>query len=301
MKRVKIFSGTSNRPLAEKIAKDLNLTLSNLEVFVFPDGEKRVRVLDKVLDEDVIIVQSASNPTDENYMQLFFTIDALKRNGAKSITAVVPYFGYQRQDHIFREGENVSVKVIAGFLEKVGVNELIAVDLHSIKIKEAFNIPIAHLSALSIFAKTIKEKGWDKDSVLISPDMGGVRRIKILSEMLGNIPFAVIEKNRDLATGVVTADKIEGKISKRAIVVDDMISSGGTISIAAELLKKNGVEEIIVFATHPVFSKEAPKVLQESDVKSVYVTDTIFVPSEKRFPKLEILSVAEMIAASLKD
>lgn len=298
---MKIFSGTSNKPLAQKIAKNLGIALSDLEVFVFPDGEKRVRILDKVLDEDVVVVQSTSGPTDENYMQLFFILDGLKRSGAKSITAVIPYFGYQRQDHMFRFGEAVSVKVIAKILESLGLNKLIAVDLHSIKIKEAFNIPVTHLSALSVFAKTIKEKGWNENSAtLVSPDMGGVRRIKILSEILNNMPYAVIEKNRDLATGNVSAEKITGKIGKKAIIVDDMISSGGTIALAGEILKKNGAEEIYVFATHPVFSDKAPKILQESEVAKVYVTDTVFVPEEKRFPKLEILSVSEMIAESIK-
>jgi ribose-phosphate pyrophosphokinase len=296
-----IFSGTSNRDLAEKIAKNLNLQLSGLEVFVFPDGEKRVRVLDKVLDEDVVVVQSTSTPVDENYMQLFFIIDALKRGGARSVTGVIPYFGYQRQDHMFREGEDVSVKVIAEILDKLKLDKLIAVDLHTVKIAEAFRIPVIHLSALSVFAGIIKENNWIENSILVTPDMGGIRRIKILSEMLGNMPFAVIEKNRDLATGKVSAERIEGGTRKRAIIVDDMISSGNTIAIAAELLKKNGVEEIYVFATHGVFSDKAPKILQDSFVNAVYVSDTVFVPEEKRFPKLKILSVGKEIAAQLRN
>lgn len=299
---MKIFSGTSNKFLAQKIAKNLGITLSNLEVFVFPDGEKRVRILDKVLDEEVVVVQSTSTPTDENYMQLFFILDALKRAGAKSATVAIPYFGYQRQDHMFREGEAVSVKVVAKILENLGINKLIAIDLHSIKIKEAFDNPVTHLSALSVFAKIIKEKGWDKDSVtLVSPDMGGVRRIKILSGMLANMPYAIIEKNRDLVTGTVSAEKITGKINKTAIVVDDMISSGRTIELAGKILRKHEVEKIYVFATHAVFSDQAPKILEASEAKKIYVTDTIFVPEEKRFPKLEILSVSSLIANALSD
>ena len=299
---MKIFSGTSDKSLAEKIAQNLSVGLSRLEVFVFPDGEKRVRILDKVLDEDTVVVQSTSSPVDENYMQLFFTIDALKRGGAKSVTAVVPYLGYQRQDHMFREGEDVSVKVIAEILDTIGLDKLITVDLHSIKIKEAFGIPAVELSALPVFAKVILEKGWRKDSaVLVTPDMGGIRRIKILSELLNNMPFAVIEKNRDLETGRISAENIEGKISKKAIIVDYMISSGGTIAVAADLLKKSGAEEICVFATHAVFSERAPKILQESGVNSVYVTDTVFVPGEKIFPKLKILSVSKLIANELGD
>jgi ribose-phosphate pyrophosphokinase len=130
--------------------------------------------------------------------------------------------------------------------------------------------------------------------------MGGIKRIKILSEMLNNMPYAVIEKNRDLATGSVTAEKIEGTINKTAIIIDDMISSGGTIAVASDILKKHGAEKIVVFATHPVFSEDAPKILQDSNAEKVYVTDTIFVPEEKRFAKLEILSVSEMIAQRIK-
>lgn len=295
---MKIFSGTSNKPLAEKIAKNLGIQLSNLEVFVFPDGEERIRILDKVLGEDVVVVQSTSNPTDKNYMQLFFILDALKRNGAKSITAVIPYFGYQRQDHIFREGEDVSVKVIAKILEKVELNKLIAIDLHSVKIEEAFNIPVTHLSALSIFANEIR--GMGNDIVLASPDMGGIRRIKILSGMLDNMPYLTIEKNRDLTNGKITMSEINGQVKKNVIIVDDMISSGGTIVMAADLLKKNGAENIYVFATHAVFSKDAPSILSNSSLKKVFVTDTIDIPKEKRFPKLEILSVSALIAESIK-
>jgi len=297
---MKIFSGTSNQFLAERIAGDLGTKLSGLEVFVFPDGEKRIRILDKVLDEDTVVVQSTSTPVDENYMQLFFIIDALKRGGAKSVTAVVPYFGYQRQDHIFREGEDVSVKMVAEILSKIGLEKVIAVDFHSVKIREAFAIPALELSALPLFAETIKEKALNRDAFLVSPDMGGIRRIKILSELLNNMPFVVIEKNRDLVTGVVSADKFEGQIGKKAIIVDDMISSGGTITVAADLLKKNGVGEVCVFATHAVFSEKAPKILQESGVNSVYVTDTVFVPEEKKFPKLKILSVSQIISDVIK-
>jgi ribose-phosphate pyrophosphokinase len=212
----------------------------------------------------------------------------------------VPYFGYQRQDHIFREGEDVSVKMVAGILSRMELKEVISVDFHSVKIREAFSVPAVELSALPLFAKTIKENGLDESSFLVSPDMGGIRRIKILSELLGGMSYVVIEKNRDLVTGTVSADKFEGQIGKNAIIVDDMISSGGTIAVATELLIAQGVSSISVFATHAVFSKEAPKILQESGVNSVYVSDSVFVPIEKMFPKLEILSLSQVIADKLK-
>lgn len=298
---MKIFSGSSNKPLAGKIAKLLKKELSQLEIHIFPDQEKRVRVLEKVLGEDAVIVQSTSTDADKNYIELFFIADALRRSGVKTIIVVIPYLGYQRQDHLFREGEAVSIDVIVKILKVVGVDKVITFDLHSTRIPEIFNIRIVHLSALSIFAEKIKEDHLDgDDTVLVSPDKGGIRRIKILSEMLGNMPYAVIEKNRDLATGKVTMDGIDGEVEENAIIVDDMISTGSTIVTAANLLKNKGAKNIYVFATHAVFSKDAPKILQNSSVSSVYVTDTIFVPEEKQFPKLEILSISEMIAKTLK-
>lgn len=299
---MKIFSGTSNQPLAQKIAEKFGLNLSPLEIYVFPDGEKRVRVLEKIVNEDCVVVQPTSPQPDKSYMELFFIVDALRRSGASKIRAVIPYLGYQRQDHVFREGEAVSLEVIATLLKWGGVDEVISFDLHSIKIPEIFKIKLNHLSALSIFAKEIKKMG--NNTVLISPDSGGIRRIKLLSSMLDNMSFAVIKKDRDLATGRVTMSGIEGESAswrkENAVIVDDMISTGGTIASASELLKKKGVKNIYVFATHAVFSDQAPNILSNSSLKKVFVTDTIDIPKEKRFPKLAILSVADEISKQLK-
>lgn len=298
---MKVFSGTSNKPLAERIAKALHTELSPLEMHIFPDGEKRIRILDSVVGQHTIVVQSTSTPADQHYMELFFIVDALKRNGAKSVTAIIPYLGYQRQDHLFREGEAVSLEVVIRTLEAVGVNKLIGFDFHTVRVPELFRIPVSHLSALSLFAQRIRQEGWGNgDTVLVSPDAGGIRRIKQLSELLEGMPYATIVKNRDLATGEVSADEIEGQVKKRALIVDDMISSGGTIISAANLLLRNDVEEIYVFATHPVFSDAATEVLQKSAAAGVFVTDSIDVPREKLFSKLTILSIAKMVAKEIK-
>lgn len=297
-----IFSGSASKELAEKIAKSLSLKLSPVEIFVFPDGEKRIRIKENVLDKDCVIVQSASIPPDENYMELFIMIDALKRSGAKSIKAVIPYLGYQRQDHIFRDGEAVSLEVIAEILTKVGMTELFSFDLHSPKIPDIFSVPVHHLSALPIFAEKIRKEFDLKDIVLVSPDMGGIRRIKMISEMLGNIPFAAIEKNRDLSTGEITDDGLNGDVKgKIAIIVDDMISTGQTMVEAAELLIEEGASRVFVFATHAVFAKDAGKLLQHSRIERVVVSDTIDVPAYNQFPKLEVLSISETAATALKN
>ncbi len=300
---MKVISGSSNKLLAEKIAKELNTKLTAVEIFVFPDKERRVRVLENVLDKDCVVIQSTNTPADQNYMELFFLVDSLKRSGAKSVTSVITYLGYQRQDHVFREGEAVSLKVVVETLEAVGVDKIITVDLHSIKIPEFFNIPIVHLSALSLFAEKIKELEKDlKKVVLVSPDMGGIRRIKILSKLLNNTSFATIEKDRDLATGIVSSKKMEGNVNgKTAMIVDDMISTGKTIVQAAKLLREKGAEKIFVFATHPVFSNDAKGNLEESLVEKVFVTDSVYVSKEKMFSKLEVLSIAKIIVENLKN
>lgn len=297
---MKLFSGSSNKPLADKIAKELDIAVSPIELHVFPDGEQRVMLKDSVTNKDTIVVQSTGIPTDTNYMQLYFIIDALRRSGAKSIAVVIPYLGYQRQDHVFREGEARSLEVVIRVMETVGATRFIAIDMHSIKIPEIFIKPINHLSALPLFAEEIKKLGCSKDdTVLVTPDMGGIRRIKILSELLGDMAYASVEKNRDLVTGELNVEIIHGHVKKRAIIVDDMISSGGTIVKACDLLSKKGVEEIYVMATHAVFSQDAPKLLQECKAEKIYVTDTIAVSDEKKFAKLEILSIASLIAQEL--
>ncbi len=239
-------------------------------------------------------------------MELFFIVDAAKRSGARSVTVVIPYLGYQRQDHIFRSGEAVSLDVVITALQAVGVTKVIALDLHSIKIPEEFSVPITHLSVLPLFAEKIKKLQSDSglqtttDCVLVSPDMGGIRRIEILSKLVENMSWATIVKNRDLSTGSVTSDEVQGVLAKRAFIVDDMISSGGTIDAACELLAKNGVEEMYVLASHAIFSDKAPQILQSSKAEKIFVSDTVFVPSEKRFEKLEIISISGMIATQLK-
>lgn len=297
-----IFSGSASKKLAGKIAKDLNLELSPVEIFVFPDGEKRIRIGKKVLGEDCIIVQSASIPPDENYMELFIMIDALKRSGAKSIRVLIPYLGYQRQDHIFRDGEAVSLEVIAEILARVGMTEAFSFDMHSPKIPEIFTVPMHQLSALPIFAERIKKDFNLQEIVLVSPDMGGIRRIKEISEMLGNIPFATIEKNRNLSNGEINDSGLDGDVrGKVAVIVDDMISTGQTMVEAAELLIEEGALKVVVFATHAVFAKDAGKLLQHSRIERVVVSDTIEIPAFNQFPKLEVLSISETAATALKN
>ncbi|MBI4080833.1 MAG: ribose-phosphate pyrophosphokinase [Candidatus Levybacteria bacterium] len=353
---MKLFAGSSNIPLASKVAEKLGLELSPIEHHTFPDGEQRIMLMEKVSNQDAVVIQSTGMPTDKNYMELYFIIDALRRSGARSVTVVIPYLGYQRQDHIFREGEARSLEVVIRFMEQAGGTKFIGFDFHSVKIPELFLKPVVSLSALPLFAEKIREiyglsrlshtendarraqnstssqfpsslserqltsKGKDKsqkelafssfasgqptallqDTVLVSPDMGGLRRLEKMSELLGGMTTVSIEKNRDLKTGAIDASTIHGTLKKRALIIDDMISSGRTIVQASEMLARNGVEEQYVFATHPVFSEDAPMILQGSQVQKVFVTDSIHVPEEKQFAKLSIISIAELLAEQLK-
>ena len=297
---MRIFSGSANEDLAKRIAESLNLSLSPREVFIFPDGERRIQIQVNVVNEHVVIVQPTSPPVDSHYLELCFLSDAAKRSGAKNVTAIIPYLGYQRQDHVFREGECVSLEVMVKMMEAVGIDRVITYDLHSIKIPEVFSIPVRHLSALPYFARKIRNEGWvDSETRLVSPDMGGLRRIKIISEHLDHMAYASIVKDRNTTTGEIKASGFEGEIKKRMLIVDDMISSGKTIAQAARLLTEKGAEEIYVFVTHAIFSKEAPEILQASEVRKIFITDSVFVPEEKLFDKLEIISIAPVIGTTL--
>lgn len=320
---MKIFSGSSNKPLAQNIAKHLGLELSPIELHVFPDGERRIKLNDSVVDEETVVVQSTATPVDQNYTELFFIIDALKRSGAGSVTAVIPYLGYQRQDHVFRDGEAVSLQVMIGILESLRIDKVIALDLHSIKIPEFFHVPLVHLSALPLFASVIANEVKQSNEiatssptprndnyVLVSPDMGGLRRIQQISNLLENMPWLATVKDRDLETGNIKINKIDFSdsgmtqgdlIGKTAFIIDDMASSGKTLIESAKLLMKFGVKDIYAFVTHPIFSTDAPQLLEESEITKIFVTDSVLVPAEKHFPKLEILSVAGMIAKNLEE
>jgi ribose-phosphate pyrophosphokinase len=296
-----IFSGSSNPSLAKKIADSLNLQIGNIEIATFPDKENRVRVIDPVVGEKVVVVQSTGVSPNRYYMELFLILDSIKRSGAEFTTLVIPYLGYQRQDHIFRDGEGVSLEVIIKILESLGVSRVISFDLHSIKIPELFTVPITHLSAIPLFAREIKTMFSQlSDITLVSPDMGGIRRVEELSSLLGRGPFVSIEKNRDLTSGSIQSTQINGKVGKTAVIVDDVISTGESVIAAANLLKENGAQKVYVMATHGVFAGDASKKLQDSIIEEVIVTDSIEVRSNHKFEKLRTISISNEICESLQ-
>lgn len=295
------FGDPSNKSLSEKLAKELDLKLSYPEIHTFPDGEKRVRVLENVVDQKSIVLKSLGVPVHDNLFELALIIDAIKRTGGSEITATVPYIAYQRGDHVFRVGEGVGLEVVIKVIEGSGVDRVLFVDPHSIKLSEMFKIPAMELSALSLFAEKIKEiEPNTKKITLVTPDMGGIRRIKILSGMLNGANYVSITKERDLHTGEIKISSSEGEFKGICFVVDDMISTGGTIVQAADFLFEKGIRDIYLMATHPVFVGNAIKKLKNSKAEKIFVTDSIPIPKEKRFEKLETLTIAEEIAKCLK-
>lgn len=292
----------NNRALSDALGKALDVDVIYPDKHVFDDGEIRMRIERNILDADIYVLKSTSQPVNDNFLEFLFTLDALKRSGAKKITAIIPYLGYCRADHVFREGEAVPLEVVIKSMEACGLDEVIMIDPHTIRIEQMFKIPARMESALPVFSEKIKELKlpFEKISV-VSPDMGGIRRVKMLSEMLPGSTYAAINKDRDLATGELTGSRVEeGEIREICIVTDDIISTGGTMVRGVDTCLESGAKEVYIFGSQPVFSADAHKKLAESRAKKIYITDAIPVPSEKMFENLEIISLAPHIADLLK-
>lgn len=298
-----IFYGDDqNKALSEGLAAALKSPLNFPEITVFPDGERRIRLSENVVEKDVIFLKTASvtSNVDSFIVETAFLIDAIKRSGADKVTGVIPYIPYSRADHVFRDGEAVPLEVVINMFERAGLSRIVFVDPHTIKMSEMFSIEVVNLSALSLFAGKIKQLDFDRDNaVIVSPDMGGLRRMEQLSEMLDGLPFASIEKDRNYDDGSIKANGVHGEIKKTCFVVDDIISSGRTIVQAVEKLKDKGAETVYVFATHPVLSEDASKILEKCGAKKIFVTDALPVPQEKVFPSLEVLTLAPLLHQGL--
>lgn len=294
-----IFSGNSNLPLAQKIASELNTTLNKAEIIRFADSECRVRIEEDIEGKDIFIIQSLSNPVDENLMEFLLMGDAAKRGEARKLIAVLPYHGYARQDRIHRPGECLSAHVVAHLIESVGFDKLITCELHNEAILGFFEIPVIHVSGLSVFQSEIEK--IKKDVVVITPDAGALKRAQRFAENL-DLPLAFIEKKRDLNTAhKILSMKVVGDVeNKIAIIVDDVIVTGGTLVNATYLLKEKGAKQVIAVATHADFVGGADKILQDSPLDKVWVTDTIPVPDDRKFAKLSIFPIASTIAAAMK-
>lgn len=300
-----IFSGSSNQPLAEEIALNLKLNLAPSETVSFADGEVRVRILTDVKDQHVVVVQSLSKPGDTNLMELCQFVQILKREGAKKITAVIPYLAYARQHKAHRAGEAVSVSLVAAFLKTSGVNDCILLDIHEQDALKYFRMPVLHLSASDIFSRYIdghRDDFGGGDIVIVAPDKGRRMEAENLASDL-ETGYAVIEKQRHPdRTDTVDHNKLIGNVKNKEVVIfDDLISTGRTAIMAGERCLENGAFHVYLAATHGVFAKDDNSFWDSSAIDGVYVTDSINIPPEKRFNKLQIVSVSSLIAKELQN
>ncbi|MBS4193426.1 ribose-phosphate diphosphokinase [Bacillus sp. FJAT-49705] len=295
---LKVFSLNSNRELASEIASFIGVELGKCSVQRFSDGEITINIEESIRGCDVFVIQSTSSPVNEHLMELLIMIDALKRASAKTINIVMPYYGYARQDRKARAREPITAKLAANLLETAGATRVITLDLHAPQIQGFFDIPIDHLMGVPILSEYFKSKAMDGDLVIVSPDHGGVTRARKMAERL-KAPIAIIDKRRpkpNVAEIMNIVGNIEGKI---AILIDDIIDTAGTITLAANALVEHGASEVYACCTHPVLSGPAIDRIQNSSIKELVVTNSIALPEEKKVDKIVHLSVAHLIGEAI--
>ncbi|HHW66176.1 MAG: ribose-phosphate pyrophosphokinae [Epulopiscium sp.] len=296
---IKIFSCNAHHELAEEIAKELGLKLGNAEVGRFSDGEISVRIDDKVRGADVFIIQPTSAPVNENLMELLIMIDGLRRASAGRITAVIPYYGYARQDRKTRARDPISARLVADLIQTAGAHRVLVMDLHCAQIQGFFNIPVDHLVGMPLLTRYYTEKfGSLEDFVAVSPDLGSVGRARSFATKL-DIPLAIIDKRRPKANVSEIMNIIGNIEGKRVILVDDMIDTAGTITNAANALKERGATEVYACCTHAVLSGPAIERIEASAISELVVLNTIKLSKEKRISKLKEISVAPIMADAI--
>ena len=294
----KLISGTANRKLAEEVAKVLKVPLTPVEIKRFSDGEIYCRVLESVRGCDVYIIQPTSPDASLHLMELLVMVDALKRSSPDKITAVIPYFGYCRQDKKTKPREPITAKLVANMIQVAGVDRVIMFDLHVAQVQGFFDIPTDNLDMIPPFAEYILSKNFD-DVVIVSPDAGGAARARTFAKVL-NAPIAIIDKRRP-EPNVAKVENVIGDVSgKTAVVVDDLIDTAGSVTEAANILVRHGAKEVYALATHGVLSAPAIERINKSALKEVVVTNTIDVPKEKRMGKLRVLSIGPLLAEDIK-
>jgi len=293
-----IFTGNANPKLAKEICKYLKMPLGDALVTTFSEGEIRVKINENVRGRDVFIIQPTCAPVNNNLMELLILIDSLKRASAKRITAVLPYFGYARQDRKDQPRVPITAKLVANLITTAGVDRILTVDLHAGQIQGFFDIPMDHLYAVNIFVSHIKKIKL-KDIVIVSPDVGGIKMARAYAKKF-EAPLAIVDKRR-ISGEDTEAMNILGEIKgKNLIIVDDLVATASSLVEAAVALKKQGGKEIYAAITHPVLSELAIKRINDSSIKKVFVTNTIPVENGKKHKKIEVLSIAPLLAEAIK-
>lgn len=297
-RKVKLFTLNANKPLAKIISEAAGIELSVAEVIRFADGEISINIEESVRGHDIFIVQPTSTPVNENLMELLIMIDALKRASAKQITAILPYYGYSRQDRKAKSRQPITAKLVADLLQTAGINRIMCIDLHAAQIQGFFDVPIDNFPAASLLAETFIDKKLN-DVVVVSPDHGGATRARIFARYL-NAPLAIIDKRRPEPNKAEVMNIIGDVKGKTAIMLDDIIDTAGTLVAGANALVQAGAKEVYAAATHAIFSKDAVKRINDSVITRVVVTDTIELKPEKQSPKILQISIGPLIGESIR-
>lgn len=292
-----LFSGNSNPQLAAEVAKLLNVKLGEALVGRFPEGEIHVQIRENIRGKDVFLLQSTCNSPNDYLMELLIMVDAARRASARRITAVLPFYGYARQDRKDRPRVPITAKLVANLLVSAGANRVLTMDLHSGQIQGFFDIPVDHLYSINVMGQYLKKKKL-KNIVVVSPDVGGIKMARAYAKLL-NSSLAIVDKRREDAEKTSVMHIIGEVKGKNVIVVDDLISTGGSVAEAAKALKANGALDIYVVAVHPVLAGPAIERLQNCPVKELIVSNTIPLSSEKKIKKITQLSVAPLLADAI--
>ena len=297
---MKILTGNSNKNLSHKISKYLKNRLVNSSIRKFSDGEIYIEINENIRGNSIFIIQSVSSPANDNLMELLLCIDALKRSSAKNITAVIPYFGYARQDRKVVPRTSISAKLVSNLITNSGADRVVTLDLHSGQIQGFFDIPVDNLFATPIFARHIKRKIKTKNMICVAPDVGGTARARALGKML-NVGLAIVDKRRPAPGKSVVMNVIGNVKGKTCIIVDDIIDSGGTIVNAAKILKQRGARDVHVYVSHGVLSGDAVEKIRKSQIKNLVITDTIDNSQKvKKAKNIEILTISNLVGEAIK-
>jgi ribose-phosphate pyrophosphokinase len=299
MEKLRVISGSANRGLSEEIAKTIGIKLTPTEIKRFSDGEIYVRIMESVRGADVFVIQPTSPDANLNLMELLITIDAIKRSSPQRITAIMPYYGYARQDRKNKPREPITAKLVAKLLEAAGVGRVITIDLHVAQVQGFFDVHSDNLDIIPICVEHILRRKL-KNIVFVAPDVGGAQRVRTVAKVM-HAPIAIIDKRRSEDSGKALIEHVIGEIKgKTCMMVDDMIDTAGTITEAASLLKRKGAKEVYVYATHAVLSGSAIEKLKKSPIKEIVLTNTIEIPKKKRISKIKIISIAPLLAEIIK-
>ncbi|WP_197088049.1 ribose-phosphate pyrophosphokinase [Crocosphaera watsonii] len=296
--RLSLFSGSSNIPLAQEVARYLGMDIGPLIRKRFADGELYIQIQESIRGCDVYLIQPCCNPVNDHFMELLIMIDACRRASARQITAVIPYYGYARADRKTAGRESITAKLVANLIVEAGANRVLAMDLHSAQIQGYFDIPFDHIYSTPVLLDYFATKDLS-EIVIVSPDVGGVARARAFAKKLDDAPLAIIDKRRQSHNVAEVMNVIGDVKGKTAVLVDDMIDTAGTITEGAKLLREEGARQVYACATHAVFSGPAIERLSSGVLEEVIVTNTIPIPEEAHFPQLTVLSVANLLGEAI--